>query len=84
MNGPDGLGPRMALNIARPSTDPRMARYGPEQRVFLTYLSWGRWRPRPEGGLYRRLGLTCLEIHSAVSRDLVSVATPVMCEKEVS
>ena len=36
------------------------------------------------GGLYRRPGLTCAEIHSAVSRDLASVATLVMCERDVS
>ena len=29
-------------------------------------------------------GLTCLEIHSAVSRDLASAATLVMCERDVS
>ena len=29
----DGLDPRLALNTARPSTDPRLARHGPEQTV---------------------------------------------------
>ena len=53
-------------------------------RVFLTLRSWGRLRPRTGGGLYRRSGLTCAEIHSAVSRDLASVWTLVMCERDVS
>ena len=51
---------------------------------LLTRLSWGRLRPRPGGGRYRRSGLTCTAIHSSASRDLASVATLVMCERDVS
>ena len=35
--------------------------------VILTRLSCGHRRTRPGGGLYRRSGFTCSEIHSAVS-----------------
>ena len=41
-------------------------------------------RPLPGGGLYRRSGRTCAVIYSLVSLDLASVATLVMCERDVS
>ena len=36
----DGLGPRMALNTGRPSTDPRMARHGQAVHGYQAIRGW--------------------------------------------
>ena len=40
--------------------------------------------PRPGGGAYRLSGRTWALIHSVVPLDLASIATLVMCERDVS